>query len=108
MKKSINTMRIPNKIEKEIREAVSIYSNAPTVRRDVTGYYVTLAVFNEHTDMLTFAEIDTVREVVDKYANDYKGISYTMKTTPIWSSLTQDWYYIPCMEVLIMKKNIDK
>ena len=108
MKKSINTMRIPNKIEKEIREAVSIYSNAPSVRRDVTGYYVTLAVFNEKTDMLTFAEIDTVREVVDKYANDYKGISYTMKTTPIWSRLTQDWYYIPCMEVLIMKTNIDK
>ena len=101
MKKSINNKRIPNKIEKEIREAASIFSNAPTVRRDVTGYYVTLAIFNEHTDMLTFAEIDTVREVVDKYAKDYKDISYWIKTTPMWSRLTQDWYYIPCMEVII-------
>ena len=101
MKKSINNKRIPNKIEKEIREAVSIYSNAPTVRRDESSYYITLTIFNEHTDMLTFAEIDTVREVVDKYAEDYKGIGYLMKTTPMWSRLTQDWYYIPCMEVTI-------
>ena len=101
MKKSINNKRIPNKIEKEIREAVSIYSNAPTVRRDESSYYITLTVFNEKTDMLTFAEIDTVREVVDKYAKDYKGISYSMMTTPMWSRLTQDWYYIPCMEVTI-------
>lgn len=101
MKKSIHNLHIPNKIEKEIREAVSIYSNAPTVRRDVTGYYVTLAIFNEQTDMLTFAEIGTVREVVDKYVKDYKGISYSMKVTPMWSRLTQDWYYIPCMEISI-------
>ena len=101
MKKSIHNLHIPNKIEKEIREAVSIFSDAPTVRRDVTGCYVTLAIFNEQTDMLTFAEIDTVREVVEKYAKDYNGISYWMKVTPMWSRLTQDWYYIPCMEVSI-------
>lgn len=101
MKKSIKNKRIPNKIEKEIREAVSIFFDAPTVRRDDGSYYITLTVFNEQSSMLTFAEIDTVREMVDKYAKDYKGISYSMKTTPMWSRLTQDWYYIPCMEVTI-------
>lgn len=104
MKKSINNKRIPNKIEKEIREAVSIFTDATTVRRDESSYYITLTVFNEQSNMLTFAEIDTVREVVDKYAKDYKGISYSIKVMPMWSRLTQDWYYIPCMEVTIKLK----
>ena len=101
MKKSIHNKRIPNKIEKEIKEAVSIFTDAPTVRRDDGSYYITYAVFNEQSNMLTFAEIDTVREVVEKYTKDYKGISYSMKVTPMWSRLTQDWYYIPCMEISI-------
>ena len=102
MKKSIRNKRIPNKIEKEIRKAVSIFTDAPTVRRDDGSYYITLTVFNEQSNMLIFAEIDTVREVVDKYVEDYNGnIYYLMKVTPMWSRLTQDWYYIPCMEVSI-------
>lgn len=102
MKKSIRNNRIPNKMEKEIREAVSIFIEAPTVRRDDSRYYITLTVFNEQSGMLTFAEIDTVREVVDKYAKDYNdNIYYLMKTMPMWSRLTQDWYYVPCMEVTI-------
>ena len=115
MKQSIITnervhTRVTNLIASKIKGAVSIFSNAPTVNvEDGGGWYKTIIVKNEDSHMLTFAEIDIVREVVDEYCKKYKGMFYIMGCTPYVSRFDNETVlYMPSMEINVRKYDKDE
>ena len=99
--------RVANLIAKKIRSAVSIYSNAPVVEVEEQGisYTIISVKANENTSfrMLTFAEIDTVREVVDIYKEKYEygRISYSMQGGQYLAQDGETWLSMPVMEISI-------
>ena len=100
--------RITNLVVSKIKGAVSVFSDAPTVEvESKTSYYQTIVVKNEQTHMLTFAEIDRVREVVDGYCKKYRGMFYTMQTRPYLSKDGSTMLHMPVMEICIRRYHFD-
>lgn len=105
--KSVQT-RIANRIEKEVREALSIYSQPSEVSKNKeVGSWWREIVCDPKDTMLTFAEIDTIREVVDKYVAKYYGISYSIHTRPYLAKDNETWLHSPVMEINIRRYDED-
>lgn len=109
LKKSVQK-RVANLIASKIRGAVSIYSDPPVVRdvKIVGGYWAEITV--EPTgfrSMMTFAEIDSIREVVDEYSKKYHGISYHMETCPYLANDNETWLHMPVMVINIRRYDED-
>ena len=101
--------RVANIIAKEIRGAVSFFSDAPTVKvKETCDMYTTISIYNEHSHMLTFCEIDEVRHAVDQYKNKYEygTIGYTMQTKPYLSQDGRYFLHMPVMEISVCNKNL--
>ena len=115
MKKSViktqaGKNRVANIIAKEIRSAVSIFTNTPKVEvKEETDWFTNIYIKGEDNfcKMLTFAEIDTVREVVDLYAKKYEygTITYTMQASQYLTSDGQNWLPQPVLEVCVKQTN---
>lgn len=100
--------RITNLVVSKIKGAVSFFSDAPTVEVDSkTSYYQNIVVKNENTHILTFAEIDIVREIVDCYCKKYRGMFYTMQTRPYLSKDGSTMLHMPVMEICIRRYDFD-
>lgn len=100
--------RITNLVVSKIKGSVSIFSDTPTVEvESKTSYYQNIVVKNEQTHMLTFAEIDRVREAVDGYCKKYRGMFYTMQTRPYLSKDGSTWLHMPVMEICIRRYHFD-
>lgn len=96
--------RITNLVVLKIQGAVSIFSEAPVVeieRKNDT--FNTVIVKNEHSHMLTFAEIDTVREALDSFVEKYKGMFYVMQTRPYLSKDGETWLSMPVIEINVRR-----
>ena len=60
-------------VAKKVEGALSIFSEAPTVEiKELCEAYTIIRIYPEKASILTFAEIDTVREAVDVYKNKYE------------------------------------
>lgn len=102
--------RIAGLIESKVRGAVSIFSETPEVRRGTVGDYweeITVAPAGFCKNVLTFSEIDTVREVVDKYIKKYHGIGYCIGTRPYLASDNDTWLSQPIMKIDIRRYDTD-
>lgn len=101
--------RVANIIAKEIRGAVSFFSDAPTVKVEETcDMYTTISIYNERSHMLTFCEIDEVRQAVDQYKDryEYGTIGYTMQTKPYLSKDGKFFLSMPVMEISVRFMNL--
>lgn len=102
--------RIANLVVEKIKNAVSFFSDAPTVEIDelrTSSWYKVIVVKNEKSHILTFAEIDTVREVVDKYCKKYKGMGYVMDTRPYLASDHETFLHMPVMEINVRRYELN-
>lgn len=104
IKSSIKT-RIANLIIKDVKNALTIFSNPADVSileslscDDCTVIEVKQ---NHGTRILSFAEIDEVREVVDKFKNKYHGICYYMDVAPYLAQDGETWLHQPTMEISV-------
>ena len=106
--KSVQT-RVANRIEKEVREALNrIFSEPAEVSKNKeVGTWWREIVCDPKDTMFSFAEIDTIREVVDKYVAKYHGISYSMHTRPYLAKDNETWLHSPVMEINIRRYNED-
>lgn len=94
---------IASLINKKVKNYMTIFRDAPTVEmEEVCPQYTLIRVFNEHSHMLTFAEIDNVREAVDPYIKNHRGdIYYTMQTKPYLGTDGETWLSMPVMEITV-------
>lgn len=102
---SVHT-RVANLVVEKIKNAVSFFSDAPTVEIDelrTSPWYKIIVVKNEKSHILTFEEIDTVREVVDEFCKKYKGMFYVMDTRSYLASDNQTLLYMPVMEISVRR-----
>lgn len=106
--KSVQT-RVANRIENEVREALNrIFSEPSEVNENKeVGEFWREIVIDPKDMLMSFAEIDTIREVVDKYKAKYHGISYSMQTRPHLAKDCEDWLYSPVMEITIRRYDED-
>ena len=106
--KSVQT-RVANRIEKEVREALNrIFSNPAEVSKNKeVGTWWREIVCDPKDKQFVFAEIDTIREVVDKYKAKYYGIYYIMKTRPYLAKDNKTWLYSPVIEINIRRYDED-
>lgn len=106
--KSVQT-RVANRIENEVREALnSTYSQPAGVSKNKeVGIYWREIVCNPKDTFMSFAEIDTIRKVVDKYKAKYHGINYTMGTRPYLAKDNETWLHSPVMEINIRRYDED-
>lgn len=106
--KSVQT-RVANRIEKEVRETLNrIFSEPSEVSKNKeVGSWWREIVCNPKDAIFAFAEIDTIREVVDKYKEKYHGISYSMCTRPYLAQDNETWLYSPVMEINIRRYEKD-
>ena len=98
--------RVVNLVVKKIKNEVSFFSDAPTVEVDElkTGsWYKVIVVKNEKSHLLTFAEIDTVRKVVDEFCKKYKGMFYIMDTRPYLAKDGKTFLHMPVMEISVRR-----
>jgi hypothetical protein len=98
--------RVANLVVENVKNAVSFFSNAPTVEIDeshCSSWYKVIVVKNEKSHILTFAEIDTVREVVDEFCKKYRGMGYVMDTRPYLAQDGETFLYMPVMEISIRR-----
>lgn len=102
--KSVQT-RVANRIENEVREALnSTFSQPAEVSKNKqVGSWWREIVCDPKDKMFTFAEIDTIREVVDKYKAKYNGISYSINTRPHLAIDNETWLYSPVIEISIKR-----
>lgn len=106
--KSVQT-RVANRIENEVREALNrIFSEPAEVskNKEVETWWREI-VCNPNDTQFAFAEIDTIREIVDKYKAKYHGIYYLMETRPYLAKDNETWLYFPVMEINIRRYNED-
>lgn len=102
--------RIARLIESKVRGAVAIFSEAPEVSRKKEGDYwenIIVAPTGYCNDILTFSEIDTVREVVDKYIKKYHGIGLSIETRPYLAKDNETWRSQPVMRIHIRRYDTD-
>lgn len=98
--------RIANLVVEKVKNAVSFFSDAPTVEIDElrTGlYYKVIVVKNEKSHLLTFAEIDTVRKVVDEFCKKYEGMFYIMDTRPYLAQDGKTFLHMPVIEINVRR-----
>lgn len=101
--------RVTNLVIKKAKEATSIFTDAPTIEIEETltcDAYKVIVVKNEKSHMLTFAEIDVIREAIDKIIKRHKGCFYTMETRP-YLSKSGGFLYMPVMEIYIRRYEFD-
>jgi hypothetical protein len=102
--------RVANLMASKIRGAVSIFSDAPTVEQAKAGtqfLVIEIIPAERHSWMLTFAEIDTVREVVAEFEKKYHGITYYMTTRPYLADDNKTWLSKPVMTIDIQRFDED-
>ena len=102
--------RVANLMASKIRGAVSIYTDAPTVEQSKVGtqfQVIEIIPAERHSWMLTFAEIDTVREAVTPFKKKYHGISYHMTTRPYLADDNKTWLSKPVMTIDIQRFDED-
>ena len=102
--------RITNLVVEKIKNAVSFFSDAPTVEIDelrTSTWYKIIVVKNEKSHILTFAEIDTVREVVDGFCKKYKGMGYVMDTRPYLAQDGETFLHMPVMEISVRRYELN-
>lgn len=102
--------RVASLIESKVRGAVSIYSETPVVSKAkaVGSWWYEITV--EPTgmrSMMTFAEIDSIREAVDEYSKKYHGISYHMGTKPYLANDNETWLSMPVFNITIQRYEED-
>ena len=98
--------RVANLVVEKIKNAVSIFSDAPTVEIDelrTSSWYKVIVVKNEKLHLLTFAEIDTARKVVDEVCKKYKGMGYIMDTRPYLAQDGETFLHMPVMEISVRR-----
>lgn len=99
---------VANLLAKKVRGAVSLFSEAPTVEvKEECDSYTTISIYNKHSHMLTFPEIDVVRAAVDQYKDKYElgSIGYTMQTKPYLSQNGKYFLHMPVMKITVRWKN---
>lgn len=96
MKKNITTNKMVDevsyKIENDLCDALSIYSETPEVLTNVHEYkimdmyWAEIYIYNPNTGILTFPEVETVQEVAKKYMRKYDDscVYYSLQTFPVW------------------------
>ena len=97
--------RVANLVIEKVKNAVSFFSEAPTVEIDkvmTCSYWQVIVVKNEKSNMLTFSEIDIVRDVVDKFCKKYKGMFYVIETRPYPAS-DGGFLHMPVMVINIRR-----
>jgi len=102
--------RVANLMASKIRGAVSIFSNTPSVEQDNAGNYFQvfeIVPAKGNSWMLTFAEIDVVREEIEKFEKKYHGISYHMTTRPYLAEDNKTWLSQPIMRIDIQRYDED-
>ena len=102
--------RVANLITSKIRGAVSIFSDAPSVEQNKVGnYYQTIEIVpaKNHSWILTFAEIDVVREEIEKFEKKYHGISCHITTRPYLAEDNKTWLSMPIMRIDIQRFDED-
>ena len=106
--KSVQT-RIANRIEKEVREALNrIFQEPAEVSKNKeVGSYWREIVCDPKDTILTFAETDVIRMVVDKYTAKYHGIHYSINTRPYLAKDNKTWLHSPVMEINIRRYDED-
>ena len=106
--KSVQT-RVANRIEKEVREALNrIFSKPAEVsKNEEVGSFWREMVCDPNDMIFSFADIDTIREGVNKYRAKYHDISYSMTTRPHLAKDNETWLYYPVMEISIRRYDED-
>ena len=61
----------------------------------------------KHAFILTFSEIDSIREAVAPFEKKYHGISYHMTTRPYLANDNKTWLSMPVMVIDIKKYDED-
>lgn len=90
--------RVSNLIVSQINSAVSFFSEPPVARiESKTEFYTTIVVEEKH--MMTFAVIDTIREVAEKFRAKYQGCFYIMSSRPYLASDGETWLHHPVFEI---------
>lgn len=116
MKKSTITKasaqtRVANLIVTKIQNALQIFSDPAEVEiselESSSMYKVIHVKQNHNIRILTFSEIDTVREVVDKFAKKYHGIGYVMISRTYLAQDGETWLNQPVMEITVRKYDED-
>jgi hypothetical protein len=98
--------RIANLVVEKVKNAVSFFSDAQTVEIDelrTISWYKVIVVSPKNSPILTFAEIDTVREVVDKFCKKYKGMGYVMDTRLYLAKDGKTFLHMPVMEISVRR-----
>jgi hypothetical protein len=103
--------RVANLIVKEVNNAISFFSDPSEAKIDEAkscGYYKVIEVKQNHgCRILTFAEIDIIRGVVDKFCKKYNGIGYYMDTAPYLAQDGETWLHQPVMCISIPRYDED-
>ena len=102
--------RVASLIVSKVRGAVSIYSEAPVVSNAESCGSFWYEITVEPTGLrsiMTFAEIDSVREAVDEYSKKYHGISYHMETKPYLASDNETWLSLPVVKISVQRYEED-
>jgi hypothetical protein len=92
-----------------VREALnSIFSQPAEVSKNKeVGSYWREIVCNPNDMLFSFAELDVIRMVVDKYKEKYNGITYSMQTRPYLAKDNETWLHYPVMEINIRRYDED-
>ena len=103
--------RIANLVVTKVNNAVSFFGEAPVAEISEIcscSAYKTIVVKNEYSHMLTFAEIDTIREAIDPIIKKYQGCGYTMQTMPYISKDNSTTLHMPVIEITIRRYEKDE
>ena len=92
------------RLSKEFERKLGIFEGA-NIEKEYRKYSSSIKISNHESNMLTFAEIDTARVIVKKYADRYgENNIYAVMTTelyPVSIGGVSDWLSRPVMEVFI-------
>lgn len=95
------------RLSKELERKLGIFDGA-SVEKEYRKYCTSIKLSNHESNMLTFAEIDTARVIVKKYADKYgENNIYAVLTTepyPVSIGGVSDWLSRPVMEVFIWNR----
>lgn len=98
--------RIATMIENDVRGAVSIFTDKPTVERYDYDNHTSITIENRASMILTQTEVEEVFGAFAKWKEKY-GIGYvclTFKTGAVYSQTFKDWLHMPAIEILVMEK----
>lgn len=94
--------RVQNLVVSKLNNALSIFSEAPKVKiESETKYYTTIVV--EEIHIMTFAVIDTIREVAEEFKVKYEGFYYVMSSRQYLAKDGETWLHRPVFEINIRR-----